>query len=170
MAEWRDLVGYEGVYKISSDGEIYSVPRFNTKGGLMKLHLHKTGYLYTLICKDGKQKNVNVHREVAKAFIPRPNNKTEVNHKNGIKTDNRVENLEWVTGKENIKHAYKTGLKKASIGKVPVVVIRQDNGERTIYESIRSAARHLELNPNAVSKALERGRKIGIYRFYRKEI
>ena len=83
----------------------------NTKTGKV-LHQYKSkhGYLRVALCENGKQKRVFVHRLVAMKYIPNPHNLPQVNHKNGIKTDNRVKNLEWCTKSENMKHAVNTGL------------------------------------------------------------
>lgn len=111
--EWRDIKGYEWLYEISSLGQIislYDAKHNKFRNKVCKPQNTSNGYLRIGLHKDGKMKNALIHRLVAVAFIPNPENKREVNHKNGIKTDNRVENLEWVTAKENMTHAYKTGL------------------------------------------------------------
>ena len=82
----------------------------NGLGRLMLLRPHKRGYKLIRVVKNGKPANFQVHRAVALAFIPNPENKEQINHKNGIKSDNRVENLEWCTNFENHRHARLKGL------------------------------------------------------------
>lgn len=114
--KWMDIVGYEGYYKISSLGRVKGVERvaFKVHFGNEKIvkerfiaifKAKKTGYLRVQLSKGGVNKKYSVHRLVAIAFLPNPNNKKCVNHKNGNKEDNSVGNLEWNTHKENIRHA-----------------------------------------------------------------
>lgn len=112
MEEWNDIEGYKGYYQVSNFGRIKSL-RFNKIRNLIKT---KYGYYDIGLNLNGKQIKFQVHRLVAISFIPNPENKPQVNHINGIKTDNRVENLEWATRQENIKHSYLNGFHKSIKG------------------------------------------------------
>lgn len=101
---YRKVRGYEGRYLISDQGRLVSL--WGRKCKFLTPSINKAGYIETcLAARNGKRKNEKWHRLVAVAFLPNLKNKKQVNHKNGIKTDNRVENLEWVTQSENIQHA-----------------------------------------------------------------
>lgn len=105
MEEWRDVVGYEGLYEVSNLGRVRSVDRqlkyrdsYRTVKGIYIQQLYEPyGHLFVRLCKEGKKKQTYVHRLVAQAFIPNPDNLPCINHKNEIPDDNRVENLEWCT-------------------------------------------------------------------------
>jgi hypothetical protein len=116
--EWKDVIGYEGIYKVSSFGRVMSVDRISNnkkiKGLFISQQLDRYGYPVVHLSKLNKQTHKKVHTLVVQAFIPNPENKSQINHKKGIKTENIVCKLEWATASENQKHAFETGL---SIGK-----------------------------------------------------
>jgi hypothetical protein len=109
---WKDIAGFEGLYQVSNLGNVKRLfSKRVLKERLIGRNIDRYGYVKRVLSKDGKMYFFTEHRLVAMSFINNPNNKATVNHKNGIKTDNRVENLEWCTNEENMKHAIENGLK-----------------------------------------------------------
>lgn len=167
MPEWRDIPGFEGLYQASRNGKIRRLtakvfhPRQNTEitrnGHVMKSYTTSDGYQALMLCKDGKKKRARVHRLVAMAFIPNPEAKPCINHKNGDKSDNRVDNLEWCTYRENSRHA--VDVLHRTINKRTVAVVRSD-GE--FFPDMKSAARALDMkNGGDIHRAMKSKRKNG---------
>jgi hypothetical protein len=122
---WKDVVGYEGIYQVSSFGGVKRLSRkvnhCNGKQWLLnekqlKQSFDFDGYLHLSLTKDKIRKNYFVHRLIAISFIPNSENKIQVNHIDGCKSNNFISNLEWATLSENRQHAYRTGLQKGAIG------------------------------------------------------
>lgn len=148
MEQWKEVEGTDGKIMVSNYGRVKSLLR---DGRVLKATPDKKGYLRLRITLKRKKIVYKVHRIVAKAFIPNPNNLPQVNHKNGDKTDNRVENLEWVSNRENAIHARDTGLWETVIRGVreenrkrmrPVIGKYKDGKERR-FASISEAERYI---------------------------
>ncbi|MFF6569797.1 HNH endonuclease [Pseudomonas aeruginosa] len=105
MTEWREVVGYEGLYRVSEHGEVIGVIRKKIK----KQFPNTSGYMSVGLCANGRQKNTTVHKIVALAFLDKAFESLEVNHIDGDKLNNHHSNLEWVTRLENLNHAKRWG-------------------------------------------------------------
>ncbi len=112
------IKNFEGLYSITKDGRIWihekkikgrNDCKRNILGKWKKIGINKYGYKRTTFTKNNKINNILIHQIIAQTFIPNPKNRLEINHKNGIKTDNRISNLEWCTHNENMQHSIKNG-------------------------------------------------------------
>ena len=169
---WKPIKGYEGLYEISNRGSIKSLEReIGNNGGiaikkeaiLTPQQIRCGYYRIGLTDENKKRKMFLVHRLVATAFIPNPQNKSEVNHIDGNKKNNNLENLEWCTRGENLKHAYKTNLRtteasknnfKKMIEKHKRKVIQKDINQNIIneFKSIKEASKITETSIISVCK------------------
>lgn len=141
---WKDVIGFEGIYQVSNLGRVKSLKRTkkDTIGRVreypeivLKQMLSEKGYLQVNLYILSRNVPQRVARVVAQSFIPNPENKSQVNHINGIKTDNRVENLEWNTSLENIRHSIVNNIKKTARGEQSGASKFKDEDIRYIRES-----------------------------------
>ena len=150
---WEDIEGYNGKYQISNLGKVK-----NTETGrLMTVYINNNGYQRTSFNYKGKIKHYYIHRLIAKAFIPNPENKPHINHINTIRDDNRIENLEWVTRKENSnnpltrKHLSEAIKNKTKISKA-VLVISDTKEIIGYYKSASILAKEKNVGRSCISK------------------
>ena len=107
MEEWKDIKGYEGLYQISNKGRVKSLGNNKTrKEKIRDGKIGNRGYKKISLCKNGKEKKYSIHRLVAEAFLPNPDNLPVVNHKDENKLNNNVENLEWCTQAYNVNYSH----------------------------------------------------------------
>lgn len=167
---WKDIIGYKGLYQVSNLGRvkscIYYVKYKNTtrrnNPGLLKPTINNGGYYTVNLKNKEKDKTIPIHRIVALAFIPNLKNKEQVNHINCIKTDNRVENLEWCTRQENIDHAVRNNLigkgessSNSKLTNKDVLEIRNKYQRRGYFDSIRLASDY-NVKPNTINGIINR--------------
>jgi len=186
--QWRPIKDYEGLYEVSNLGRVKSLPKYHNCGKksymqsekILKLNKRRDGYLQVMLYKDKKEKTLRIHRLVAQAFIPNPENKPFINHIDCDPSNNCVTNLEWVTQKENIQYASKLGRIPNNFKNVsseqrringkkcskPVISINLVTGEETFFDSQHEAGRQLNLNRAHINDVLKgRQKRIGNYTF-----
>lgn len=179
----KEVIGYEGLYLIDTLGNVISMPKKNgsrivNEYYIMKTKINRLGYKEVALSKNGETKTVLLHRLIAKHFVENPDNLKVVNHKNGIKTDNRLENLEWCTTKQNTKHAYENnlggfkisaneGIKKMNYYTEYVKVILVDSsGKEYHFNSSSEAAKFANTNNNEVTRAIRKEQRVKGYKAY----
>lgn len=178
---WKDIQGYEGLYQVSNFGRVKSLDRMaKCRGGVYKLNkerivfggIGKYGYNTVCLRKENKRKYLLSHRLVAINFIPNPENKPKVNHINGVKTDNSIENLEWCTVSENTKHGFDVLGRKMKKGyedkrSKSVMQVSLDGFLQNIFGSINEAANTLGFHSGTIYGCLSgRAKKAFGYKWY----
>lgn len=194
---WKPVKNYEGYYEISNLGRVKSLDRFvkqknhyiHRQECIKQSRIDANGYYVVTLCKDRKSISTYIHRLLAEAFIPNPDNKPCVDHINTITTDNNLENLRWVTSEENsnncltLKHFKADANKEASIKKR--LLSRKQNktktGPKTIYQytisrefsneyfSIAEAARSVQCSPSYIRRILDTNKSFENYFFTSKK-
>lgn len=171
METWKNIPNTNNLYQISKDGNIRSLGRgwdcglgwnINIKTKNLKKTINDIGYETVNIKQDNKRRLKYVHRLIAEAFIPNPLNKPNINHKNGVKADNRIDNLEWCTQSENIIHSYRNGFQipkgcKGALNPRSKKVLCVQNG--VIYNSTGEAGERLMANSAHIASVCRGERK-----------
>lgn len=169
MEEWKDIKEYEGIYQVSTLGRVRSLDRLDfaghqLTGALLSICVSKNGYSVITLSKKGVMTQFRVHRLVAKSFLDNSENKPFVNHIDGNKQNNTLENLEWCTHQENMDHAYANGLvrngdpmpgarRSAEVRSVPLRATHKKTGEVLEFKSITEAGRYLGKSIQNISSA-----------------
>lgn len=195
---WKDIEGWRGYYQVSNTGRVRSVDRIISrsrngdklvKGKILVLRDDKDGYKVVHLRDSSTKRNklLKVHRIVALAFIPNPQDKKQIDHINGIRSDNRVENLRWCSASENNNYPLAKINRSKSIiqsynrnpqlrtlraetfglsGRIPIIVLN-NNSEIGRFQSLTDASKALGISMSAISSHLRRNTKMGSYQFIR---
>lgn len=141
MENWRDIPGYVGIYQVSDNGNVRRKEKYKAVPGVLRPIKMLNGYLCIDLSYKCKKKRFGIHRLVAMAFIPNPDNLPIINHKNENRTDNRVENLEWCTYRYNNNYGtarFRTSVKQST----PIVQLTTDGKKIREFYGMHEAARN----------------------------
>lgn len=138
MEEWRDVIGYEGIYKISDSGRV-----MNRKGMVLKQSINPKGYYYVSLMNGKTKKRKTIHRMVAEAFIENPQCLPCVNHKDETHTNNHVDNLEWCTYRHNNVYGSRLDKVARKLGREVEQIDLTDGGVVAVFESTAEAGREV---------------------------
>jgi len=152
---WIPVKGYEGFYEINKSSEVRSLNK-NNYHNIMPQRIDRAGYWTIRPSNRGKDATVYVHRILGFAFVANPEDKPMINHIDGNKLNNSIDNLEWVTHSENMKHAYKLGLVVTLPGRCKKII---DKCSGTVFESIKNAADHYMIPYSTCKNYLNGNRK-----------
>lgn len=157
MEIWKKVKDYEGLYEVSNLGRVRSLPRNGTipEPRIMKIGKDKDGYGVVTL-RNTKRCTKRVHRLIANAFLPNPYNKPQINHKDGNKLNNIIDNLEWATGSENILHAKRVGLQMECPNRKRVRQLDPNNILVAEFQSMREAEQVTGIHWTGIS-AVTRG-------------
>lgn len=173
----KDVIGYEGLYIIDSIGNVVSMPRqqgsrFVNQYKILGVKINRNGYAEVALSKDGVTKTKLLHRLLAQHFIENPDNLPCVNHKNGVKADNRLENLEWCTRQYNTKHAYDNNIGNfrefANVGlakmnkdtQYVLIKLVSPAGEELEFDGTAAAANYLGCCQDDITRAIRKSQKV----------
>lgn len=167
---WKDIKEYEGIYQVSNLGRVKSLSRFHktderysligytSKERILKPGTDGWGYLYVALSKDKKRKNKRIHRLVAETFIPNIKNLQQVNHIDGNKKNNKVDNLEWCTYGHNEKEAYRLGLKQSRIKGKPLYQCDLNGNIIKKWNSINEIAKAMNYSSGTICSCCNKKR------------
>lgn len=152
MERYIVLQGFYDCYAVSNMGNVKNL----RTGKVLNPSIRPDGYKSVLLSRDGKKMSIRVHQLVAQYFLEKEDDKTDINHENGIKHDNRAENLEWCTKKENMQHAHDNGLMTFKYANKDILVYDYETSEHLFtFQSVKQCVKFLGLNPSPIYRVLK---------------